>query len=220
MTLQGGIAESGGAIVGFVLTLFVFSFVLKDNPLYRLAVHLLVGVSAGYVVVVVVQDTLLPVVQTILDEPGRPAGLVWIVPLILALLLLLKAIPRISWVGNSSMAVLIGVGAAVGLVGAITGTLFPQVTARYQSGLIGLLIALLSVLALAYFHFSGLVSKEGTATLPSWFEYVRSLGRAIITITLAGLFTGVLSTSLVLLTERVGLFVELFTRIFASFASG
>lgn len=219
MTLQGGISEFGGAVVGFLLTLFVYSFVLKDNPLYRLAVHLLVGVSAGYVVVIVVKDVILPVVETILNEPGRPAGLVWIVPLFLALLLLLKAIPRISWVGNSSMAVLIGVGAAVGLVGAIVGTLFPQVTARYGGGLLGLLVAILSILTLAYFHFSARVSNEGGAVLPSWFETLRSLGRVVITITLAGLFAGVLSTSLVLLTERIGLFVELFTRIFASFTS-
>jgi hypothetical protein len=219
MILQDGISEFGGAVVGFLLTLFVFSFVLKDNPLYRIAVHILVGVSAGYVVVIVVQDVILPVVEMILNEPGRPAGLVWIVPLFLALLLLLKAIPRISWVGNSSMAVLIGVGAAVGLVGAIVGTLFPQVTARYEGGLLGLFIAILSILTLAYFHFSARASNEGVAVLPSWFEAVRSLGRVVITITLAGLFAGVLSTSLVLLTERVGLFVELFTRIFASFAS-
>ena len=220
MTLQAGVSEFGGAIVGFLLTLFVFSYVLRDNPLYRLAVHLLVGVSAGYVVVIVVQDVLLPVVETILDEPGRPATLVWIVPLFLALLLLLKAIPRISWLGNSSMAVLIGVGAAVGLVGAIVGTLFPQVTARYGSGLVGLLIALLSILTLAYFHFSGRASDDGTARLPPWFESVRTLGRIVITVTLAGLFAGVLGTSLVLLTERVGLFVELFTQIFSSFTSG
>jgi hypothetical protein len=220
MTLQAGFTEFGGAVVGFLLTLFVFSFVLRDNPLYRVAVHLLVGVSAGYAIVVTVQEILLPVIETITSEPGRPAGLVWIVPLLLAILLLLKAIPRISWVGNSSMAILIGVGAAVGLVGAIVGTLFPQVTARYESGLLGLFVALLSILALAYFHFSGRAPDEGRASLPRWFEYVRSSGRVVITITLAGLFTGVLSTSLVLLTERVGLFVELFTRMFASFTSG
>jgi hypothetical protein len=220
MTLQASFTEFGGAIVGFLLTLFVFSFVLRDNPLYRLAVHLLVGVSAGYAIVITVQEILLPVIETIAREPGRPAGLVWIVPLLLAILLLLKAIPRISWVGNSSLAILIGVGAAVGLVGAIVGTLLPQVTARYESGLLGLFVALLSILALAYFHFSRRASDEGRASFPRWFEYVRSSGRVVITITLAGLFTGVLSTSLVLLTERVGLFVELFTRMFASFTSG
>ena len=219
MTLQSGVSEFGWAIIGFLLTLLVFSFVLRDNPLYRLAVHLLVGVSAGYVVVIAIREVVLPVVETIVREPGRPAGLVWILPLLLALLLLLKAIPRISWVGNSSMAILIGIGAAVGLVGAIVGTLFPQVTVRYESAFLGLFVALLSILTLAYFHFSGRASENGMATLPRWFEYVRSLGRVVITITLAGLFAGVLSTSIVLLTERVGLFVELFSQILDSFTS-
>ena len=34
--------------VSALLTLFIFSFVYKDNPLYKFAEHLFVGVSAGY----------------------------------------------------------------------------------------------------------------------------------------------------------------------------
>ncbi|MCH7494354.1 hypothetical protein IIA16_06580, partial [bacterium] len=34
------------------LTLFIFSFLFKDNPFYRFAEHLFVGLGAGYVVVV------------------------------------------------------------------------------------------------------------------------------------------------------------------------
>src|SRR5262249_56192770 len=34
-----------------LLTLFVFSFLYRDNPLYKFAEHLFVGVSAGYYIV-------------------------------------------------------------------------------------------------------------------------------------------------------------------------
>ena len=34
-----------------LLTLFIFSFLYKDNPLYKFAEHLFVGVSAGYYIV-------------------------------------------------------------------------------------------------------------------------------------------------------------------------
>jgi len=32
---------------GALLTIFTFSFLYKDNPLYKFAEHLVVGVSAG-----------------------------------------------------------------------------------------------------------------------------------------------------------------------------
>jgi hypothetical protein len=40
-----------GVWVGALLTLFIFSFLYKDNPLYKLAEHLFVGISAGYYIV-------------------------------------------------------------------------------------------------------------------------------------------------------------------------
>ena len=40
-----------GVWVAAVLTLFIFSFLYKDNPLYKFAEHLFVGVSAGYYIV-------------------------------------------------------------------------------------------------------------------------------------------------------------------------
>ncbi len=43
-----------------VLTICVFSFLWKDNPLYKFAEHLVVGVSAGYFTIIVVKTSLLP----------------------------------------------------------------------------------------------------------------------------------------------------------------
>ncbi len=36
------------ALVGFLLTLMVFSYLIGDNPLFRIAVYLFIGVSSGY----------------------------------------------------------------------------------------------------------------------------------------------------------------------------
>ena len=46
--------------VGGLLTLMIFSFLYKDNPLYKFAEHLFVGVSAGYWMVVAFWTTLIP----------------------------------------------------------------------------------------------------------------------------------------------------------------
>ena len=118
-----------GLIIGFLLTIFIYSYIWGDNPLYRLAVHILVGVSAAYAAVVVVDKLLLPFYRDLQDTPSDLALITGLVPLLLGLLLVLKRLPRLAWMGTGTMALLIGVGAAVSLMGALTGTLLPQITA-------------------------------------------------------------------------------------------
>ena len=38
-----------GLWIGFILTLMVFSYLLGDNFLYRLAIYIFVGLAAGFV---------------------------------------------------------------------------------------------------------------------------------------------------------------------------
>lgn len=218
--------EIVGLLVGFILTLFIFSFVLGDNPLYRFAVHLLVGVSAGYAAVLVIQTVLWPVIEGVIENPADPENILWLFPLLLALLLLLKLFPRVAWLGNSSMAILMAIGAAVGLVGAITGTLIPLITSSYAGGLdglgggiAGLLVAILTICTLLYFHFTGRVATDGEVVMPVWQKYGGMAGQVVITITLAALFAATLSTSLILLSSRVGFFIDEFGNLFSSLLS-
>jgi len=206
--------EISGLIVGFLLTIFVYSFVVKDNPMYRLAVHILVGVSAGFAGVVVVNQVLIPVAESIISQDDNNQLVLWVIPIILAVLLLAKLFPRFAWIGNSSMAVLIAVGSAVGLVGAILGTLIPQITATYESGLVTIVVALLTVCVLAYFHFTGRLTNENDVELPAWYQYITLTGKFVMTIALAGVFAGLFSTTLVLISERFGFYFESFRNIF------
>ena len=43
-----------GIWVSALLTLAIYSFLYKDNPFYKLAEHIFVGVSTGYLLVVAV----------------------------------------------------------------------------------------------------------------------------------------------------------------------
>lgn len=116
-----------GLVVGTLLTLLVLSYVLGDNPLYRLALHMLVGATVGYgvaVTTVTVLRTVLPALQS--DSPDRVRALI---PLVLGVLLLFKGFPRWSAWGNFSTALLVGVGAAVAAGGALVGTIIPQMAA-------------------------------------------------------------------------------------------
>jgi hypothetical protein len=208
-------SELAGLLLGFVLTLFVYSYIWRDNPLYRLAVHLLVGVSAAYAAVIVTQTVFMP----IWEEISQPAALsiAWIVPFFLAFLLLLKLIRPLAWLGNSAVALLVGVGAAVALIGAISGTLLPQITAAYPDAATGILVALLTVTVLLYFHFTGHLTADGQVIMPVWQRYAATAGRAVIMITFAALFAGLLNTSIALLAGRVAFFVNQFVILFEQF---
>jgi len=217
--MSEAVVDLGALLLGFTLTLFVFSYAVKDNPLFRLAIHLLVGVSAGYVVVIVSDRVLIPILADIISDPTGSANLSWLVPLILSVLLLLKSFPRISWFGNSAMAVLIAVGAAVSLVGALVGTMWPQLTTRYENDVVGILAALLTISVLLYFQFTWGRSDDGQAKFPSWFQAIRSFGQVIITLTLAALFAGALSTSMALFSARVGYFVDTLNQVITTLTS-
>jgi preprotein translocase subunit SecF len=66
------VSEQIGLLVGFILTLMVFSYLLGDNILYRLALYVFVGLSAGYLTLVTVDTVLLPWLnQTVLASPAR-----------------------------------------------------------------------------------------------------------------------------------------------------
>lgn len=216
MNLLDALGEFGGLMIGFLLTLFVFSFVYKDNPLYRLAVHVLVGLSAAYATIVVVQQVILPVLDSIRRDPISISSILWLVPLLLSILLISKIVPSLAWIGNSSMAFLIGIGAAVGLVGAISGTLLPQIMTQYENRYFGLIVALLAICTLAYFYFTDRLPILGQISWPGWFRYVRTTGQVAITMTLAAFFAGVLSTSLVLLNERITYYLNSFSELLTS----
>ena len=47
-------------LIGFALTLMVFSYLLGDNFFFRAALYLLVGVSSGYIAAVLITKVILP----------------------------------------------------------------------------------------------------------------------------------------------------------------
>ena len=117
------------------------------------------------------------------------------------------------------MAVLMAVGAAVALVGAIAGTLLPQILVQHDNALLGLLLAILTISVLAYFIFTGRSTAGERTRMPRWYRPVAVVGRVVITVALAGLFSGILNTSLVILTERVGFFINAFSQFLTEFVS-
>jgi hypothetical protein len=210
--------ELFSALVGLILTLMVFSYLIGDNPLFRIAVYLFIGVASGYAATVIWHYVLVPKLFQPLTARDPNQLLLAIVPLMFSLSLLTKLSPRISWIGNFAMAVLVGVGAAAAVGGALLGTVVPQVQASIDafdwraagSGadavrmlFEGTVMFFGTVLTLASFHFSARRSADGSPQRNSILEWIAWLGRIFIAITLGVLFAGVYMAALTALIERL-----------------
>lgn len=214
------------ALAGLILTLMVFSYLIGDNPLFRIAIYLFIGVSSGYAATVVWHYVLVPKLFSQLGDLNQLILLV--IPLILSFSLLAKLSPRISWIGNFAMAVLVGVGAAAAVGGALIGTLLPQAQASMNafdlssvgSGsniflklVEGTVMLVGTVLTLATFHFSAGRTPDGTLKRNPIFEGIAWFGRIFIAITFGVLFAGVYMAALTAMIERLSSIIN-FTRQF------
>ena len=198
-----------GIFIGLILTLFIYSYAVGDNPLYQLSVHILVGVSAAYAAVVAVQQIIWPVINQIRQAPTERDSLLWLVPMFFVLLLLFKRLPALAWLGNISVGLMVGVGAAVALVGAVMGTVWPQVTTVSQTNsttIQAVLVVILTIFTLLAFQFTRWRQPMGEKR-PFWQDIPAQIGRGILTITFGALFAALLSTSLILLSSRIGYYL-------------
>jgi hypothetical protein len=209
-----------GALLGFVLTISIFSYIWGDNALFRIAAHLFIGVTAGYVAVVVIHDIILPqMVFPFVEgfmEGERGAMVFAILFLILGALMLTKISPRLTKLGNPAVAYLVGVGAATAIGGAVVGTLFPQTSASINvfSGnnfFDGLVILVGTLTTLLYFQFviGRKREDEPPDQRPRGLEVVSGVGQIFIAVTFGALFTGVYLAAITALIERVSFIWDL-----------
>jgi hypothetical protein len=208
--------EPIGFIIGFILTLFVYSYLfIGDKFPYRLAMHILVGVSAAYTSIVVGQKILVPLYELIVSGATGPEIAYWLVPVFMVLLLLLRRLRAASWIGNATIAFLVSIGAALAVLGALTGTLWPQITqTAHTEPLLNLVVAVLTILTLLSFQFTSLrPSPTAVWQAPIWQRAVVAGGRVVLMITFGTLFASVLSTSLVLLAARLSFFIAGFIEL-------
>ena len=201
-------------VVAFLFTLMILSYLIGDNPLFRIAIYIFVGVSAGYVAVVAWWQVLWPdvVVPVLTGNPTQRALLA--VPILLSGLLLMKVWPTLTRLGMPAMGLLVGVGAAVALGGAVNGTILPQINAtinafdaqRFTSAesLTDAVLILVGVVTtLVYFHFGARASSDGSVRRFRVIEMIAFVGSIFLAVTLGVLFAGVYSSALTAFIERL-----------------
>ena len=216
-------AENTIALLSFALTLMVFSYLLGDVPLvgnlYRIAVYIFIGMTAAFTLIVSYEGVILPYLQDIQDPTtswttlGNRADIyIFFTALLFALLLLLKPVKSLTWLTNSVLAVVIVVGAAVGAVGALTGTLFPllqatvaipdDLTADFGALVDTLLIFVGTMTGLYYFHYQVRSNAEGGNQSPVGRGF-RHIGKVFLVAALGAIYASTILTCLTILTERI-----------------
>ena len=159
-----------GTLIAVFLTLCIFSFLYQDNPFYKFAEHLLVGISVGYFLVTAVNTTVLPKLILPLFQQGN---LIYIIPGILGFVMFARFSPKLSWLSRISLALVIGAGAGVSIPAVMQAQIMAQMKASMVSfaSIDGIIIVLAISTTLIYFFFS----KEhkgwfgGTAKVGIWF---------------------------------------------------
>lgn len=219
--------------LGFLFTVMILSYLIGDNPLFKIAVYLFVGVASGYAAAIVIWQVLIPKLflptLNIIQTGDYTRGILLVAPWLGIGFILMKISPRLAGTARITMAYLVGVGAAVTLVGALTGTIIPQVeaTMNFFDGAIfkpaaemieiafsGSVILLGTVTSLAYFHFGARQKADGSTRRSGIVNLLAWIGRIFIGSTLGAVFAGVYAAALTALIERISSIVNFLVSLF------
>lgn len=113
-----------GAWVATGLTLLIFSFLYKDNPLFKLAEHLYVGVSVGYTIVKTYDTVIVHLVVKPIVENGEIALLI---PVAIGMLMLTRYVPKAAWMSRYAFAFIVGMGAGLAIPRTISSFILKQI---------------------------------------------------------------------------------------------
>jgi hypothetical protein len=113
-----------GAWVATGLTLFIFTFLYEDNPFFKLAEHLYVGVSVGYTIVKA-YDTVL--IRLIYEPMVKQGDWSLLIPLGIGALMLARYVPKAAWLSRIAFAFIVGVGSGLAIPRVISSFILKQI---------------------------------------------------------------------------------------------
>jgi hypothetical protein len=197
----------------------ILSYIFGHNFIFRIALYLLIGVSAGYSVAIVITKVIIPYLVIPFYSGDWTQRILIIIPIILSFLVLILLILKLKNLGSIPMAIVIGMFAGVLIVGLLLGTLVPQIigtvdmfstsieNVRETSDWISLLdavVMLVGIIAsLMFFHHGSDKDAVNAKESSSSNKPFSKLGQIFIGITLGVLFAGVYAMALMALISRI-----------------
>ena len=148
-----------------LLTLSIFSYLYGDNPFYKAAEHIFVGVSAGYIFTITFWDTIWPNLFGRLFPDYVKAGFefdwTYIFPFVLGVFMLFRLSKKYDWLSRISIAYIVGMMAGLKFYVFLNSNLLTQIKSSTVNlsgtyfSIINEFIILIGVISgLVYFFFS------------------------------------------------------------------
>ncbi len=98
--------EAISNLVAAFLTLCIFSFLYKDNPFYKFAEHLLVGVSMGYAIPLLYENAFIPFVYRPVFFENK---FFLIIPAVMGILYIFRFTKNLSWLSRYPIVFTMGI---------------------------------------------------------------------------------------------------------------
>jgi hypothetical protein len=159
--------ETFATWLGIALTLFILSFLYRDNPLYKLAEHLFVGISAGYYIAQAWNQTIWP---NLIVEVFAQHNWVRVGAAALSLLMFTRFVEKLAWLSRWPLAFIVGMYAGINVGAYGRGDLIIQLEATMLDvahggwqGVSNFLLVGGLAASLLYFYFS----REHTGVMKS-----------------------------------------------------
>ncbi len=209
-------------LVGGLGTLAIFSFLIKENPLYRFFEHLFIGIAAGLGPMLVIRDFLWPTILApmfgdnvtafpdgTLSEPYQPLYLLYIVPMLFGCLYYFIYSRRNAWLAKIVIGFTLGASGALAIRG-FFGEVLPQIFGSFKplvvlseaggfeivESLNNIIFVATLLLVLNYFFFT--FGREGSVQ-----GKAAPLGRPLLMVCFGAFFGSTVMARLALLVERV-----------------
>ena len=134
-------------------TVAIFSFLYKDNPVFKFAEHVFAGLSAGYYTGLIFQSVIKQQVWVPLTQDSK---ILVLIPAALGLLMFARFFSKIGWLTRVPLAFVIGSTAGIMFIQQLHGMILPQVikTIMPLDSIESVLIVVGVLARLIYFYFS------------------------------------------------------------------
>ncbi len=141
-----------GVWITALTTLAIYSFLYRDNPFYKAAEYLLIGLTVGYSLVISVKTVLWP--GLVLPLVG--GDLAKIIPLVLGGLMIIRLVPKLTVWSRIPLAVIVGAGAGVSIPAMLKARILQQMgaTVGHVASLNGIIMLVGVIATVMYFYFS------------------------------------------------------------------
>lgn len=171
----------------------IYSIALyKESPLYRICEHMYVGTMMGFAFINILKAISSTAITPLMNE-GK---IIYIIPIVLGLSVYLRYSKQTMWASRIPMAIIIGVGLAIGLRGfasvyileSLKAVMYSSInTGNALTNINNIFMVVVTFLVLAYFIFTVKQGNEGSSMMFN----VRKISRILIMILLGVYFANI-----------------------------